>query len=160
MDYAKFIQDAKARRQELLDEVEKLDVMIDLASMLAGQTARDTKPVLQKRSSAGTPTREAVTAILRERGKPCETRELLPMIRARGVEVGGKDPIATLSARLSNAPEFQVHRGIGWWFANEPLPSRRPLFEEAAEPSPKETSAASNASQGGSEDASALGHDS
>jgi hypothetical protein len=161
MDYSRIVREATARKRELLDEINKLDALISSAAALAqpGAAASAGSSARAAASTGGSvisPTRDAVRSILRERGEPLQTRELVPLVRAKGIEVGGKDAVATLSARLSNSSEFKVHRGIGWWFNDEPLPYRQVSFEEAAGYPPKDDPAASNANQGGSEDAAAL----
>jgi hypothetical protein len=60
-------------------------------------------------------TEEAVVNILRDAGNPISTADLRPLLQERGIEVGGKDPNSTLSARLSRAPLLYNHRGRGWW---------------------------------------------
>ena len=73
-----------------------------------------------------------------------QTRDLVPLVRAKGIEVGGKDAVATLSARLSNSAEFRMIRGRGWWFKDEPTPGLQDLHIdldfEAADASPEEAS--------------------
>lgn len=84
---------------------------------------------------------------LHKRGGPIPLGDLLSIVVNAGVEVGGKNPAATLSARLSNSDEFTSHRGLGWWFANRPLPDEGrqvSLMDEAGEAPAKETSPASD----------------
>ena len=57
-----------------------------------------------------------------------------------GIEVGGKDPSSTLSARLSRAPSLEFQRGLGW-----ALKSAAAQEDEAADPDlEKKVSAASD----------------
>lgn len=93
----------------------------------------------------------AVRTILEERGKPVRLRDLLGGVRERGVEVGGKEPASTLAARLSNSKEFASHRGIGWWFADRPLPNERAKLDEAEGLTSPALPSASNSSVGGSD---------
>ena len=91
------------------------------------------RPVVVSRPSVVmTETSDAVRAILSEHRAPLKLSELLEKVLARGIEVGGKDPASTLSARLSNSDEFVSHRGIGWWFQNQPIPEAPALIEESA----------------------------
>lgn len=60
-------------------------------------------------------TEDAVISVLEEAGSPLHTRELLDKLLARGVEVGGKDPASTLSARLSRSSKLLNNRLKGWW---------------------------------------------
>lgn len=135
-DWSVVVRDAKVRLAELDAERENLLGVVRHAEALAGivpahgkpaglglTEAAKSRPASRARAAPMmAPTREAVHAILSEVGRPVETRELLPMVRSRGVEVGGKDPVATLSARLSNSTDFQNRRGIGWWFADRRYP--------------------------------------
>lgn len=89
------------------------------------------KFVIRRPSSVTSQTHEAVRSILEERGKPVKLPDLLSEVRNRGVHVGGKNEGATLSARLSNSDEFLSFRGVGWWFADRPLPTAQASFEEA-----------------------------
>jgi hypothetical protein len=54
--------------------------------------------------------REIISAI----GRPVPTREMLTELDRRGFAVGGKDPMATLTTRLSRAPSLENHRPYGW----------------------------------------------
>ena len=76
---------------------------------VAGATRR--APV----SGALAETEAAVVAILTATGHPMPTRDLQPALAERGIEIGGKDPISTLSARLSRAPQLVNIRQRGWW---------------------------------------------
>jgi hypothetical protein len=60
-------------------------------------------------------TEKAAVELLREAGQPIPTVELRLLLQDRGIEIGGKDPNSTLSARLSRAPLLYNHRGRGWW---------------------------------------------
>jgi hypothetical protein len=137
MDYARIIAEAKAERSRLVAQIEKLDALISFATDLFGDTptpmlraARTSVP--QRTSSIMGPTREAVAKILRKHERPMVTAELVPLVLAEGVEVGGKNAVATLSARLSNGEEFTNNRGIGWWFTGEAVPRLSgSIFDEA-----------------------------
>lgn len=95
------------------------------------------------KAGSGAETLQRVAAILRERGLPMSTKELLPLVRATGIEVGGKDPLATLSARLSQKGVVAVNSGKWWFIEDQQASSGDPLGEEAADTPAKETSAAS-----------------
>ena len=56
--------------------------------------------------------------ILTENGSPMNTRDLLRALEGRGYSVGGKSPIATLSARLSRSTGLVNTRPQGWWMRN------------------------------------------
>lgn len=53
-------------------------------------------------SGVGAETARVAAKIIREASRPIATRDLLPLVEAHGIEIGGKDPVATLSARLGN----------------------------------------------------------
>lgn len=46
-----------------------------------------------------------------EHDEGLKTRDLLPIVQAGGIEVGGKNPIATLSARLHSSQLFEHKQG-------------------------------------------------
>lgn len=141
MDYAKIAQDARAERAELVERLQKLDVLIATVESLSGvatghspvPAARAARPVAPRASNVMTPTRDAVARILRAQGRAMQTAELVPMLKAAGVAVGGKNEVATLSARLSNSEDFTNNRGIGWWFTGEDVPGLSSLSLDEAE---------------------------
>lgn len=88
-------------------------------------------------------TERVAAEIIRERGRPVGTRDLLAELERRGVEVGGKDPFSTLSARLTRAPTLVGTRGIGWSLKTEARQTN-----ETAGPSQGEEPAASAQASG------------
>lgn len=52
--------------------------------------------------------------LLRGKTSPTPTRELLAFLDSKGIAIGGKNPIATLSALLSHAEEFEPVGRKGW----------------------------------------------
>ena len=159
MDYLKILADAESRHRVVVSELAQLEKLIASAKELSkmahpAQTAADTRR--PKRATTSNLTRIITREILTKRGTPMKTVELLPLLRDRGVEVGGKDPIATLSARLSNTDEFESNRKEGWWFAGVPRPSGDTIFEETEGRSCQAAPSASNATKGDSSDAAAL----
>lgn len=128
------LENARKRRAVVMDELRRLEEFIALYGELqqglpTGRTADTeyrtmpgTGPVT---SAESTPkvrtgntlaaTEQAVIAILKESGKPMPTSALRSILEARGVEVRGKDPNSTLSARLSRAPALFNERTRGWW---------------------------------------------
>jgi hypothetical protein len=142
---------AKERRARLVAELARLDAFLAMAEDLARdedlsrQTDRTAKGSRQMaRRGAGADTVAAAVEILRDCGHPLPTRELLPMIVNRGIEVGGKSPIATLSARLSGAKGV-LQMSAGRWSLiehSEALgPEASPEREESAHPLSTERSA-------------------
>lgn len=72
---------------------------------------------------------------MQEQGEGKRTRELLPFVRAAGMEVGGANDIATLSARLGTSQMFTLKGGQ--WFIK-----RATAGEGAADNPAKEASTA------------------
>ena len=142
MDYVRIISEAKERLAVLNEERESLEALVSHAERLArlipsagrpqpSAEAPAKKSGALRPSSLVRPTRDAVRQILEEAGKPMSTRDLVPEVLRRGIVIGGKDEIATLSARLSSGEEFKTHRNIGWWFAGRALPMEQHSFDEA-----------------------------
>ena len=52
--------------------------------------------------------------VMRERGGPIPIKELCDILISRGIEIGGKEPSSTLSARLHNSGRFVSNRRLGW----------------------------------------------
>ena len=157
MDYLAAANDAKRRLGQIDRERVALVKFIESAEALAGLGAPQqlaTTPERKRLRSIGSKrptgameeTRAAVTTALRNRAQPMKTRDLLQALEVVGVEVGGKDHVATLSARLSNSDEFELHRGHGWWFTGEPVPGFE--FEEAEENTVEGATSASDTAQG------------
>jgi hypothetical protein len=53
-------------------------------------------------------------SILRENGKPIQTKKLFEMIQQRGVRLGGANPAQALSGYLSRTPGLIADRSAGW----------------------------------------------
>jgi hypothetical protein len=53
-------------------------------------------------------------SILRETGKPIQTKTLFDMIQQRGVRLGGANPAQALSGYLSRTPGLIANRSAGW----------------------------------------------
>lgn len=75
-------------------------------------------------------TEDAAVAIIRAAGRPVPTREMLELLAARGIAVGGQDEASTLSARLSRSPRLVNVRPYGWNVRESALQTN-----EAADPS-------------------------
>ncbi len=60
--------------------------------------------------------------ILRE-GRPIKSEDLVHVLAARGVVIGGPNPTAKLHARLYRCDEFQNEWNIGWSLRNPPAPA-------------------------------------
>lgn len=70
-------------------------------------------------------------------GKPRHTRDLVPMLSERGVEVGGTHKVLAVSAILSGDVRFKPSRKVGWSLASdnarpESAPTDSGLFVHSA----------------------------
>jgi len=154
---ADIIAKARAKRQQLLAEVAKIDTFLELAAEfgdddgVATLAAPNPPPRVRVRVRERKPptqgvvrqTADVVMDYMRAYGEGKKTRELVPVVEDAGVEVGGKDKVATLSARIYTSSMFEMRQGK--WFI------RPKADEEAADSPTKDTSAASlfTTSQGG-----------
>lgn len=172
IDYAEWVSQAKARlneidqeRNHLLAIIENAQALTDVAnSQIVKRPSDNAPPLLQVRrrplatGSVMDTTRAAVAKILEAYGGPLETRDLVPLVKEEGVAIGGKDDVATLSARLSNSGDhFKLHRGIGWWFADRALPDVPEGLEEAeGQSTTAKPSASHQGREGGESNTAAL----
>jgi hypothetical protein len=62
---------------------------------------------------AKTAARETI-AVLRERGQPVQTKELIGVLSTRGIEIPGQNPVSNLSGYLSRSSELIADRALGW----------------------------------------------
>jgi hypothetical protein len=114
------LTNAIARRDAALAEARRWADFIRMYGEITGTrpgAPADFAPSARAASAPGalSETEKATAAILSELGRPVPTRELLELLAARGVKVGGQDPASTLSARLSRAPSLENIRQRGWW---------------------------------------------
>jgi hypothetical protein len=79
-----------------------------------------------------TATERIAWEIIKDAGRAVPSAEMLQLITERVGTPGGKDPAATLAARLSRAPSLKFERGFGWT-----LKAPQPLQDEAAGPAPE-----------------------
>ena len=143
-----FLATAYEIDQELRADAPKVGAMSD------AQKADAPRARVQAPAGAGSETVKAVVAIITDRG-PLPTRDLLPLVRAKGIEVGGLQPIATLSARISGKGKVEVRNGK--WHLIENSDAQAPDSEEATDQTAKEESAASLFNHNkGANDAAAL----
>lgn len=153
MDFDTIIKEATAQKALLLEQVALLEALVKSAEALTRvsssmhanveghtRTVMAPKPATQLNTKVLSaprignimrPTLEATANALRQAGKPLKTSALLQLVVTAGVRVGGKNEVATLSARLSNSLEFHNHRDVGWWLKDEPLPGQVSIFAEA-----------------------------
>jgi len=135
------IREAVRKRDAALHEAARWSSFIDMyqelaetsAALLTEQTVSGTRVEQSQggRGSALADTERAAVAAIQNAGKALKTPELLAALQEAGIEVGGKDPLSTLSARLSRAESLENIRPHGWrlrrtnhsspWGENAPL---------------------------------------
>ena len=134
---ADVVTKAKQRREHLVAELARLDAFLAMAAELAadedqpprlGRAIGVTRPAAKR--GIGAETVAAALGIVRDSG-PQLTRDLLPMIKALGIQIGGKSEIATLSARLSSSGKGVVEMIDGKW--REAVPDEAPGPETVSE---------------------------
>ncbi len=128
------IRRATDRRDAALREAAKWDAFIKQYVELQGEPVPPNSVRTDQRgpprifiSGRLSETEHVAAEIIKERGRAIPTRDLLVELENRGVEVGGKDPASTLSARLSRSSVLVGRRGIGW-----SLKPEAPQKDEAA----------------------------
>jgi hypothetical protein len=75
--------------------------------------AADMQPLRFLDGLAKSAAREVI-AVLRERREPVQTKELLSVLRTRGIEIPGQNPVSNLSGYLSRSPDLLADRAVGW----------------------------------------------
>jgi len=123
------IEAAKQRVAYLLAEARKWQDFVDQANELASMpvvTATSHLVLGPSRSGAGganqrvrsapksgvvVETAEAAKMLMSGGMEGAKTRDLLPKLEAMNIEIGGQNPVATLSARLSGSQMFRQQGG-------------------------------------------------
>lgn len=126
------LANALSRLKAALEEVERLDDFIKLYNELESQTvtAAATNTLTRVRSLKVTAaverpigklneTEAMAVLLINESGSPQPTRILYEEMRKRGLEIGGKDGVATLSARLSRSTMLINDKPFGWRLREE-----------------------------------------
>lgn len=127
------IQQAQAKRESLQRELARIEAFLATAYELQQELSQSARPdpvtdaakadapiqrLRSQATSSGSATLQAVVEVLNEQARPLAIRELLPLVLAKGIEVGGKSPLATLSARISQKGVVEVRDGQ-WWFIDD-----------------------------------------
>lgn len=102
------------------DEVTRLEFAMQTMRDLS--TGRDAPAATRQRSKSQAredivQTENEVMAILQAANGPVRTRDLLEIIKARGVNVGGRKEVSNLSVRLARSGLFDVSTD-GWRIKN------------------------------------------
>jgi hypothetical protein len=136
---------AQAKREWHLEQARKLEAFLatyyDLEQELKSDAPKDDQTDAEKadapkrqrsatrpQAGVGLDTINAAEAIVREHG-PMSTRDMLPLVLARGIDVGGRDPVATLSARISGRGDLYAYSGK-WYFEPDLPPLVRQRLTE------------------------------
>ena len=116
------IAEAISRLAIARSEVARLEAFLDVYQELRGGGSLASRSATPRRTVASTgavaDSATAAHAYIKEVGHPVPTRDLISILTARGIAIGGKDEIATLSARLSRSPLLVNIRGAGWSIAS------------------------------------------
>jgi hypothetical protein len=110
----------RVRFVELQQRITKIQNYIDVSREFESTEVaptRETLPDKRTRIPQGGIGAQAIRLaieMVRERGQPIPTRELVDMMKARGLDVGGNNQVTTLSSYLSRAPELSANRSRGW----------------------------------------------
>jgi hypothetical protein len=116
------LQSALAEEQHLMERLEAVRAVIRLYSSGSSAASLEPEPDIagrQKRnvrvpSATTNKIKTVVAELLHGRSSPTPTRDIIACLAANGIEIGGKNPIATLSALLSHAEEFEPVGRKGW----------------------------------------------
>lgn len=73
----------------------------------------------------------AAADVLREKGRPMLSPELVPALEAKGFRLGGLDKANNLCSIMARFPGLIRNRGRGkgFWLAGEPLPGEKPTTQ-------------------------------
>lgn len=118
----KIIEALREERIALLQKIAAIDATLAAYGVvLGGKTIASKPPQVRAEATSRTPSektqkiRSRVRAILSlTPGIPVPTRQLVDILTNDGFEIGGKKPIATLSALLSNSRDFESIGRQGW----------------------------------------------
>jgi hypothetical protein len=146
-DLDQMISDLEARLQELRDFRTRYVQTLEMKRLIGSETQSDPTreasiktPSVQSRKlhrrrkmkSRACPTELIITAsciVLEQHGKPMPLAPLHEALEKRGIVVGGSDPKANLSTKLSSAKDrLYNEKNHGWW-----LIARRSEYSEKQE---------------------------
>lgn len=109
------------RRLAELKRVRALYPTVHNVSMVEGIVATDTSSAPVTKSVPGrkmAPERQRaldfVTILLKQEPFPVRTSSLSGALQQKGINIGGSDPVNSLSALLSTSGQFQAHGRSGW----------------------------------------------
>lgn len=103
--------------QNLLKAYQENPITTDKVLVVATENVRTTVPAQLQSMAArnvAAQVRAWVLPLLKERGNRVQSNELADMAIKAGIQIGGKSPTATMSSYLSNMPELNNVRGLGY----------------------------------------------
>lgn len=160
------LHDAMTKRDAALAEAARWSDFVSMYMEIKGiadpvpekrETGTIKERVQPPRGAALAETERAAFDAIRASGRPMHTQELLKALQEAGVEVGGKDPASTLSARLSRAPSLENVRPHGWRIKSPPPSAASPPAATAFVFGPRPASAGPSVfDMGGRDDGSDL----
>lgn len=62
--------------------------------------------------------------LIKKKGAPVPTREIISEMRTRGLPLPEKNPLNVISARLSPVRHLKGRRDMGWWPVDKPWPDK------------------------------------
>jgi hypothetical protein len=126
---------------EFAGEPQSTNVAAITSPAVLNGEAKAWRPRVPQGGMSGRAINESI-AVLRERGHPIRTNDLLKIIEDRGVRLGGAKPANALSGYLSRAPGLTADRTLGWsleeWrqFESQPahnMPEGRIVNDDASD---------------------------
>ncbi|MEL6572830.1 MAG: hypothetical protein AAFQ64_14285 [Pseudomonadota bacterium] len=114
-----------ARLSKIEDAISKYD---EWAGSVVGLLSDETEPgnttskVSNENQLKPSPMKEfeqAVRKILTESNGPVSRAELLGMLKRSGIVIGGKEPINTMTTRLTRMEDVANARGQGYWMTEK-----------------------------------------
>jgi hypothetical protein len=147
---------AISRRDQALAEANRWEKFLAMLDELEGAVA-PSQPQSPARPITPNPpaqtgildaTERAAIQIITKAGRPVPTRDLLVGLDELGIRIGGKEPLSTLSARLSRATGLENVRPYGWQLRSQAASideAAGSLFTEepaASDPNPNDADAA------------------
>ena len=116
------LQSLKLEADELEAKLEAIRRVIALYDGAVPPTPSPPRYRRRVRYERSDPILDAAAELLGDGTIPMRTKLLLRRLNRRGIDVPGKVPQNTLSARLSNSPRFHSHGRSGWTKADPSHP--------------------------------------
>ena len=116
MSYQSTLQDLRAKVRQLEKQKQEIDKQVEalhISIRVFEQSTGFSEEVIARDTFKAAFTNSAED-ILKKEGRPMHRTEILASIEARGIHVGGKDPLATLGSYLSRDDRFKAV-GSGHW---------------------------------------------